>query len=117
MKLPKSFVLHGHTIKVREVDKLKSNNFGHYDDAREEIVIAHKLEDADGELVTLSPEQIEHTFYHELFHVFQWHAKGETNESEAQSYAGLMLEFIKTSGIKINPNVVHDPINETYNEI
>lgn len=44
MKLPKSFVLHGHTIKVQEVEKLKNNNFGSYDDAKEEITIAHKIQ-------------------------------------------------------------------------
>lgn len=48
-------------------------------------------------------------------HCFQWHSKGETDEPEAQTYSGLMIEFIKTSGIKIDPNLIHESINETYN--
>lgn len=65
MRIPKQFILHGHTISVREVEKLKSNAFGEYDDARELITIAHKVE-SDDELVTLTSEQIEHTFWHEV---------------------------------------------------
>lgn len=29
-------------------------------------------------------------------HCFQWHIKGETDEWEAQSYSGLIIEFLKT---------------------
>lgn len=29
-------------------------------------------------------------------HSFQWHIKGETDEWEAQSYSGLMIEFLNT---------------------
>lgn len=115
MKIPKQFILHGHTITVREVEKLKSNNYGEYDSVREQISIAHKIE-SDGELVELTQTQIEATFFHELLHAFQWHIKGETDELEAQAYAGLMLEFIRTSGIKIDPNVIYEPLNTAYNE-
>lgn len=115
MKIPKQFILHGHTINVREVEKLKSNAFGEYDDAREQITIAHKVE-TDDELITLTSTQLEHTFWHEVIHAFQWHTKGQYDEAEAQSYAGLMLELIKTSGIKIDPNIVHEPINSTYDD-
>lgn len=115
MRIPKQFILHGHTISVREVEKLKSNAFGEYDDARELITIAHKVESGD-ELVTLTSEQIEHTFWHEVIHAFQWHTQGKYDEAEAQAYAGLMIELIKTSGLKIDPNTIHEPINNTYDE-
>lgn len=49
-------------------------------------------------------------------HAFQWHIKGSTDEWEAQSYSGLMIEFIKTSGIKIDPNTVHEAVMNVYDE-
>lgn len=115
MRIPKQFILHGHTINVREVEKLKSNAFGEYDNTRELITIAHKVE-SDDELVTLTNEQVEHTFWHEVIHVFQWHSKGKYDEAEAQVYAGLMMELLKTSGIKIDPHTVYEPLNPTYDD-
>ena len=115
MKIPKQFILHGHTIKVREVESDSEGRYGYYDSVREEIIVARKVK-VDGILVELSEVQIEATFWHEIFHAFQWHVHGETDETEAQSYAGLMIEFLKTSGIKIDPNVIHEPINSGYDD-
>lgn len=116
MKIPKHFVIHGHDINVyqREID-LEDNRYGYYDSVREEIVVFAKIK-SNGETVTLTQTQIESTFWHELMHAFQWHIKGETDEWEAQSYAGLMIEFLKTSGLKIDPHVVHEAINNTYDD-
>lgn len=115
MRIPKQFTLHGHTINVREVEKMESNSYGEYNDVREKITIAHKVRDDEG-LVELTQEQIEHSFWHEVFHAFQWHSKGEYDEAEAQSYAGLMVELLKSSGIKIDPNLVHEPVEHTYDD-
>lgn len=115
MKIPKQFTLHGHSIKViqKEID-LEDNRYGYYDSVKEEIVLFTKVK-TNGEPVTLSQTQLEATFWHELMHSFQWHIKGETDEWEAQSYSGLMIEFIKTSEVKINPNLIHEPpVYEEY---
>lgn len=116
MKIPKHFVIHGHDINVyqREID-LEDNRYGYYDSVREEIVVFNKIK-SNGETIALTQTQIESTFWHELMHAFQWHIKGETDEWEAQSYAGLMIEFLKTSGLKIDPHVVHEAINNTYDD-
>lgn len=94
--VPEKFTLHTQEIKVilKEVD-LEDNRFGYYDSVKEEIVLFQKIK-TNGETVALTSKQIEHTFWHELFHSFQWHTKGETNEVEAQSYAGLMLEYLSS---------------------
>lgn len=96
MKIPKHFVIHCHDINVyqREID-LEDNRYGYYDSVREEIVIFRKVR-SNGEPVELTETQLESTFWHELMHAFQWHIKGETDEWEAQSYAGLIMEFLKT---------------------
>lgn len=114
MKIPRQFTIHGHTITVREVENEEENRYGYYDSVKEEIVISRNLK-VDGVLVSLSDVQIEATFWHEVFHAFQWHIKGETDETEAQSYAGLMIEFLKTSGLKIDPNIIHTPTH-TYDD-
>lgn len=117
MKLPKQFIIHGHTIKViqKEIDDANSNRYGYYDSVREEIVIFNKVR-SDNNPVNLTETQIEATFWHELIHCFQWHIKGDTDEWEAQSYAGLMIEFMRTSGIKVNPDIIHEPINDDYED-
>lgn len=43
----------------------------------------------------MSDEQLRNTFYHELFHVFQFYYNNEFNE--AQVYANFMCEFIETT--------------------
>lgn len=97
MKIPKQFIIHGHTVKViqKEIDNKEDNRYGYYDSVREEIIIFNKVR-VDGEPVDLIDTQIQATFLHELIHCFQWHIKGCTDEWEAQSYSGLMVEFLQT---------------------
>lgn len=115
MKIPKQFIIHGHQIKVirKEID-LEDNRYGYYNSVKEEIVIFNKVK-SNGEAISLTQTQIEASFWHELMHCFQWHIKGSTDEWEAQSYSGLMIEFIKTSEIKINPATVQEgTVSNTY---
>ncbi|MGM9533093.1 hypothetical protein, partial [Intestinibacter sp.] len=58
------------------------------------------------ETIRLSQLQIENTFWHEVFHAFQFHSKGEYSEAEAASYAGMMTELIRSSNLKIIPNEI-----------
>lgn len=97
MRIPKQFTIHGHTVKViqKEIDSKEDNRYGYYDSVREEIIIFNKVR-VDGEPVDLIDTQIQATFLHELIHCFQWHIKGCTDEWEAQSYSGLMVEFLQT---------------------
>ena len=100
IKIPSSFIIYGHEILVNFKDKLKSNDYGEYNDVLEEITLAKNIE-VDGELIPLREEQIMTTFLHELFHCFQWHTKCEYNEQESQTYSGLMYEFFNTSNYDV----------------
>jgi hypothetical protein len=95
MNIPEKFIIHGHDIIVKVVDTLPNNEYGNYNHAKEEITIAKKIVD-DNEVIELTPIQIEHTFIHELIHLFQFHVKGEFDEGEAQAYSGLLIEFLNT---------------------
>lgn len=67
----------------------KSWNDGHYGH--------HVDENEDFPWVTVSDEQMRNTFYHELFHAFQFYFNNEFNEAQAQVYANFMCEFIETT--------------------
>ena len=97
MKIPEQFIIHGQVVKIiqKEIDSINDNRYGYYDSVKEEIVIFHKVRSGE-ESITLTDTQIEATFWHELIHCFQWHIKGQTDEWEAQSYSGVLLEFFKT---------------------
>lgn len=97
MKIPEQFIIHGQVVKViqKEIDSINDNRYGYYDSVKEEIVIFSKVRSGE-EPITLTETQIEATFWHELMHCFQWHIKGATDEWEAQSYSGVLLEFFKT---------------------
>lgn len=115
MQIPKKFTINGQTVTVEVVDRLPSNNYGEYSDATEKVSIAKTIEE-NGRTIKLSHLQLENTFWHEVFHVFQFHGKGEFSESESSTYAGMMVELIHSSDLKINPNeVVNDkPIVHDY---
>ena len=97
MKIPEQFIIHGQVVKIiqKEIDSINDNRYGYYDSVKEEIILFHKVR-SDEEVITLTNTQIEATFWHELIHCFQWHIKGQTDEWEAQSYSGVLLEFFKT---------------------
>lgn len=98
MNIPEQFTIHGHDIKViyKEKDNYEDNRFGYYDSVKEEIVLFKQLH-SQGEYITITETQIEATFWHELFHLFQWHSTGTIDEVQSQTYSGMMIEFFKTS--------------------
>jgi hypothetical protein len=94
-KIPSEFVLHGHTIKVKKVSETDDNNFGYYNDALEEIVVAENIRKG-ADLIPLTEIQILATFLHEFIHAMQWHSGKEYDEREAQTYSGLIIEFLNS---------------------
>lgn len=94
-KIPTEFTIHGHVIKVIICSELENAKFGDYDCVKEEIRIAQNIR-RDSELIPLSQHQIETTFLHELIHVIQWHSGKEFSEEEAQTYSGMLYEFLKS---------------------
>lgn len=94
-KIPTEFIIHGHVIKVIICSELENEKFGDYDCVKEEIRIAENIR-RDSELIPLLRHQIECTFLHELIHAIQWHSGKEFSEQEAQTYSGILYEFLNT---------------------
>ena len=94
MNLPTKFKIANQEYKVKLVDSLDTRDFGEFDSIRAEIRVAKKVKSPyDDELVELSEEQILNSFWHEVFHCFNWHLDTDTDEAIAQSFANFMREY------------------------
>ena len=70
MEIPKRFKIANTEYEVQVVDKSDDGNYGYHNDIRRKIVVAKSMDD-EGKIVQLTEQQIENTFWHELFHCFQ----------------------------------------------
>lgn len=104
MKLPSEFTINGQVVKVQQVYKLPDPDFGQYSCITDTIKVAMNIEDDDKNIVKLTDEQILNSFYHELIHAFQWHSTGEYDETQANTIAGYIIEFLKTRKFNEEPN-------------
>lgn len=96
MKLPKKFKCAGFTINVQVTDiDNESNNYGNFSDV-ENLINIYRSVEVNGKVVQLTDEQIENTFYHELVHCFQFYHDNNITESEAQTFANFICEFLRT---------------------
>lgn len=94
--IPKKFKIANQEYTVKLVEYL-DDSFGEFDSIRAEIRIAKKaMSPYDDELCELSEEQILNSFWHEVFHCFNWHWNTDEDESLAQSFANFMREFEST---------------------
>ena len=98
--IPDKFKLAGFEITVNKVEKTDDNDYGYWDDVNNTIVIAKNISMKNGELTSLSDRQIKNTFYHELYHAFQFYSGREYSEVECNIFANFMLEFNETKQVK-----------------
>ena len=99
--IPDKFILAGFEITVNKVEKTDDNDYGYWDDVNNTIVIAKNISMKNGELTSLSDRQIKNTFYHELYHAFQFYSGREYSEVECNIFANFMLEFDETKKVKV----------------
>lgn len=95
--LPDKFKIANQEITVVIEEIFPNNNYGYFCDATNMIKLARTLKTEHDGVVTVSDEQMRNTFYHELFHAFQFYFNNEFNEAQAQVYANFMCEFIETT--------------------
>ena len=99
--IPDKFKLAGFEITVNKVEKTDDNDYGYWDDVNNTIVIAKNISMKNGELTSLSDRQIKNTFYHELYHAFQFYSGREYSEVECNIFTNFMLEFDETKKVKV----------------
>lgn len=96
-KIPTTFSLAGLNFRVKHVNDVKNGeDYGRYVDVENTIELANKVKDDDNQWVIV-PEDIKYnTFWHELFHVFNYYWNTEFDESLAQVFANFMVEYEQT---------------------
>lgn len=94
--IPKSFTLGGRKWTVVYKDTIeKGRVFGQWNDETAEVRLAKRVISSydENELTDCSEYQLETTFWHEYGHIFQYYTTGHTDDTFAQTFATLIMEF------------------------
>ena len=85
------------SIIIQEFIKDKDGyKFGEFNDASNIIRIAEKIR-IDDEEYRQTEEDMERTFWHEVFHCFQFYAGMDSDEMIAQVFSNFMYEYSHTT--------------------
>lgn len=96
MQIPSSFKLANINFKVEIVDNIKNGaRYGEFNDCTSTIKIAKRAL-IDDEWIDIPENIMLNTYYHELFHVFNYYYNNKTPESLAQVFANFMTEYLST---------------------
>lgn len=96
-RIPRQFYIAYIRHHTELVDNLvDGTKYGDYNDACARIRIAKRI-CIDNEWITLTPEQMLNTFWHEYAHALQFYTGKEYTEEDAQVFANFMCEFAKTA--------------------
>lgn len=95
--IPNKFrIAGGKEIQVNIVTDVNGGrDFGDFNDATNIIRIASKVK-VDDVWYDQVKEDMERTYLHELFHVFQFYSGKDFDEMEAQMFSNFMYEYNKT---------------------
>lgn len=94
MAIPKKFTIGGQEFEVKLVDRIRdTNNYGEFSYCPALIEIATKYYDEQGIGREIPENQLKNTFWHEVFHAFNYMWNTEVDESLAQSFANFMCEY------------------------
>lgn len=99
--LPASFKIGGYDMKVLQYDELYEEDgrdlYGQFDIDQQVIKIRVKT---NGESITKT--NVYNTFWHEVFHIFNYLWNTGTDESLASTFAMLMVEYNQTKEFNKN---------------
>ena len=95
--IPKSFcIAGGKKIDVELVDEIDDySTYGNFSIVNSKIKLARYVK-CDNEIVEVSEEDLERTFYHELVHSMNYFYNCETDEVIAQVFSNFIYEYSKT---------------------
>lgn len=91
----KKFKIANQTIRTKLVSSLEGGEYGKFNDAKNEILLATNVE-VDGETIELTVEQIENTYWHEVIHAFQFYFNNSYDEAQAQCFSNFICEMRAT---------------------
>ena len=100
-QIPDRYTIGGQEYKVVQQEIVRDEDddpvFGLHSPAEAKITIAHKFPITDSLKHDFTRDQIVNSFFHEMFHSFNFMMNNEQEEVIAQSFANFMCEFLKTA--------------------
>ena len=100
-QIPDRYTIGGQEYKVIQQEIVKDENndpvFGLHSPVEAKIAIAHKFPITDSLKNSFTKDQIVKSFFHEMFHSFNFMMNNEQEEVIARSFANFMCEFLKTA--------------------
>lgn len=97
MRIPSKYKIARKEIIVELVDNISDGSkYGDFNDAKGLIRIANRIKVED-EWITLKDCDKLNTFWHEVFHSFQYYWNNKCDEDFAQILANFMCEFLESS--------------------
>lgn len=100
-QIPDCYTIGGQEYKVVQQEIVRDENndpvFGLHSPAEAKIIIAHKFPTTDSIKHDFTKDQIINSFFHEMFHSFNFMMNNEQEEVIAQSFANFMCEFLKSA--------------------
>ena len=93
--IPRIFRIANHSYSVEFKDFVEVEGeevYGYHSNVELKIVLALKVHVEEG-AIWLTSEQIKNTFWHEVFHSFNYYWNNEEDEDLAQVFANFMREF------------------------
>ncbi len=100
MNIPEHFTINTQRVDVIIKDIPETGGrFGYFNSYTSSITIYTKVRGEDGNEINLSNEQIMNTFFHEVIHAWQWYSGHDDSEIECSTYAGYMIEFLRSTSI------------------
>lgn len=94
--IPQTFTIAGipHTVEI--VDNIENGElYGKTFFGSQKILIATHIKE-DDQYITLSKKQQKNTYWHEVFHLFQFYFNNGSDEGLSQTFANFMCEYEKT---------------------
>lgn len=98
IEFPKKFRIANHDYTVELCDFVEGDTqgefwYGYHCSTELTIKIARKMRKSNGVEFDLTEEQIKNSFWHEVFHAFQFYYNNEQDEALAQVFANFMREY------------------------
>ena len=98
--IPDRFQVAGHPYQIIKKQFVKDDDddavFGLHDMISNKIFLAQEFPLGESSY-KFEEHQKMNTFWHELFHAFNYYMNNEQDETLAQSFANFMCEFLKTA--------------------
>lgn len=121
-KLPDKFKIANQEITVVMEDSLPNNNFGYFCDATNTIKLAKTIDTSYEGKVSMNDEQLRNTFYHELFHVFQFYFDNRIDSWMIINEAGDNIDYyLQNLGFPdsdwLTDNIIDSILDEVEKEL